>query len=159
MNTSPGYGTQWVHLGQDSSELVKRLGKPSKRRKSSNLREYWIYTEPHFEAIVSRKSRRLLSLFFHKGSPLAGEEFFGESEDAIRELFGDPQKMGGGITFEDGEFLGRWLGYGTGITFFFDPAGKVNTVGISARKRVAASKIVAKQRNSLSTQVAAFRRA
>ena len=159
MRTSPGYGTQEVHLGQASSDLVKRLGRPSKRKAVSALREYWIYPELHFEAIVSRRTGNLLSLFFHKGSRLAGDDFFGLSEATLRKGHGDPQKSGGGVRFADGDFLGRWLAYKTGITFFLDEAGKVTTVAISARKRVAPRVSVARHSGSVSAHIAAMRMA
>lgn len=159
MKTSPGYGTLHVHLGQTSSDLVKSFGKPSRRQISSALREYWVYPELHFEAIVSRRSENLLSLFFHKGSTLGGAEFFGKSEDSIRELLGEPQKSGGGKTCDDGDFWGRWLAYETGITFFLGRAGKVKMVSVSAPKRVSPRASVVRHAAGVSTRVAAFRHA
>jgi hypothetical protein len=142
MATTPGYGTEQVHLGLASSALSKTMGKPSLRRKSGVLREYWVYPDQHFEAIVSLRSNRLLSLFFHQGSTLAGAEFFGQREADIRQQFGKPYKEGGGVTFTDGDYLGRWLSYSSGIAFFFDQAGTVKTVCISAKSKAVRSKLV-----------------
>ena len=157
-STSPGYGTRQLHLGQASSEVVKVLGKPSQQKVTSDLREYWVYPELNFEAIVSRRTGRLLSLFFHDGSSLAGGEFFGRSVRDIHGLFGEAHKSGGGTTFSDGECIDRWIAYETGISFFFNRAGRVKTVCVSAPKRTRKRLSVVRHSESHSAHVAALRR-
>jgi hypothetical protein len=159
MMTLPGYGTENIHLGQVSSVLLDSMGNPSRLSQSSDLREYWVYPEKHFEAIVSRRSNKLLSLFFHKGSAVAGGEFFGQSEDRIRRTFGEPNKQGGGLTFADGDYLGRWLSYDSGIGFHFDKSGQVITIAIFAPKRkVRAKKPEASWSHQVVHDLAALRR-
>jgi hypothetical protein len=156
MTLVPGYGIEDIHLGQTSAELQARLGAPSKRSKSSDLREYWVYSELKFEAIVSRKTARLLSLFFHRGCALAGAELLGHSEEEIVQRFDVPQRVVDGFSLADGEYFDRYTSYDSGISFFFDEAGKVKTVCVTARKRTARASAVASHRRSQSNQWAAL---
>jgi hypothetical protein len=152
----PGYGSEQIHLGQSAKELSKFLGKPAHRRKASTLREYWVYPALHMEAIVSRRSGRILSLFFHRGSTLGATDAFKQSEDELRRQYGEPYKQGGGLTFADGGHLGRWIAYRSGIAFFFAKDGTVKTVCISARSTARVAKPAARHGVALSQRIAAL---
>jgi hypothetical protein len=156
MTTTPGYGTAELHLGQASPELQKQIGQPHHRRKSGAFREYWVYPDQRFEAIVSRRSNRLLSLFFHRGSTLAAVEFFGKTEKQILNIFGEPWKVGGDMEFADGDHIRRWLAYRSGIGFFFDKEGIVETVSISARSRQPDTKPVSRVTMQHTRRIAAL---
>jgi hypothetical protein len=135
MTIVPGYGTDAIHLGQTSSVLRSVLGPPTRRRKSGSLREYWVYSDLNFEAIVSQKTGRLLSLFFHLGSPLAGGRLLGLTEEAVYRKFTAPSRRVKGFPLTDDQYLDSYLAYDAGISFFIGKSGKVKTVVVSSPKR------------------------
>ena len=157
MTLKSGYGTKELHLGQTSLELQGFLGTPARRTRASSLREYWLYPDQGLEAIVSRKSGKLLSLFFGGGGRLAGEEWFGRSEQEIRQQLGEPAREAGGFRLGKNDYFDRYLSYNTGIAFFLGQDHLVRKICITAAKRERKRKAV-QHLIAANHRVAAFRR-
>jgi hypothetical protein len=156
MTIKAGYGSDRVHLRQSSQDLVKLLGAPEKRRNSGALRQYWLYPAEHFECIVSRRSGRVLSLFFHAGNPFGESDIFAATEEKVRRMYPSKPLEGGGFRLSTGDFVGRWLSFDEGIGFHFDEKGKLRTVSVFARKHRADVKAVASCGDGHSRQIAAL---
>ena len=135
MTVRAGYGTETIHLGQKAPDLRAALGQPSRRRSAGSMREHWLYTPLAFEAVVSRKTGNLLSLFYQNGSPLLENHFFTLDEPALRKVFGEPALVIEGTLLSDGSYLDRLLSYNSGISFFLGGNGIVRKVSITHPKR------------------------
>jgi hypothetical protein len=118
-----------------------------------------MYPELGFECIVSRRTGRVLSIFFHKAIALAGKDIFGASEDRVRALYSSPSREGGGFRVGDDKFFGRWFSYGSGIGFHFDEAGRVETISVFAAKRKRKPRVATSDRRVQSRGIAALQRA
>jgi hypothetical protein len=139
MTIKPGYGLQSLHLRQSANSLKALYGPPRKRRKISELREYWLYPDYGFDCIVSKRSHRVLSLFLHRSQQVAPIEEFSWHETMVKEAYCEPQQAGGGFLM--GSILvDRWFTYDAGIGFHFDTDGNVNLVAIFAEKAVSKAK-------------------
>lgn len=163
MTTKPGFGVEDVHLRQDASLLVERLGRPTKRHTSTPLREYWLYPDQGVECIVSTKTSRVLSIFLKAGIVTTSPrqpDLLGLSQQEIISRFGQPDLEGGDLTLNTGDYVGRWFSYVTGIGFHFDRQGYVETVSVFAAKRrpQQLNKGSAQHATSFSNSVAALRR-
>ena len=164
MTLFPGYGTEKLHLGQSVDVLEKQLGPPESRSSEGSFREYWLYPSVALEGIVSRRSGRILSLFFRKQTSFVDKGLFGLNEAEVRESYSEPSHVGGGFQSKFVGYIGRWMTYDSGIGFYFDEAGLVETISVFARKRkaVVSSKRKSKGKSataSQSPQIAALRRA
>jgi hypothetical protein len=161
MTITPGYGTEQLHLRQESSDLLKRFGHPAKRRKSDGFREYWLYPKDGFECIVSTRSGLVLSVFL-KASSHAGDDesepAFGANEEAVLQAYSKPALEGGGFKTSTGTFVGRWFSYDSGIGFHFDDSGRVETIAVFAAKRRRKPRVATSDRRVESRGIAALRR-
>ena len=136
--TKPGFGDEDLHLRQHTSQLLGRLGSPTKRSLSSALREYWLYPEQGIECIVSRKTSKVLSIFLKAGTAAPAQDqpdLIGLPLKEILSRYGKPDLEGGDLTLASGDYVGRWFSYETGIGFHFDHQGRVKTVSVFATKR------------------------
>jgi hypothetical protein len=157
MTVRPGYGIEALHLGATTTDLQARFGEPAVRRRSGSFREYWIYPSDHFDCIVSRRSRRVLSIFFHAGNRLMEPGIFHQNETAVRTEYSAPALEGGGFTSMTGNFINRWYSYDNGLGFDFDQKGRLQTVSVFAAKQTAKSKATASIRHSHEHSLAALR--
>jgi len=139
-----GYGSPTIHLRQPSDEVRKLLGKPEKKRKAPGAREYWIYSKLGVDVLVSRRTGRLLSIFFHRKGKgysrtadvrTASGIAMSTNRDHVLDSYGEPYKTGGDLLLSGGEFVGSWLSYRSGIGFHFDRDGRVEVISIFSAKR------------------------
>jgi len=159
MTIVPGRGIERLHLGQSASDLRSVFGPPKRRVKAGAFREYWLYPEAGFECIVSRRTGRILSIFFHRADSRDGNDLFGASEDRVRALYSSPSMEGGGFRVGDDKFVGRWYSYESGIGFHFDESGHVKTISVFAPKRRRKAQAARSDRRVDSRGIAALRRA
>ncbi|HEX9201955.1 MAG TPA: hypothetical protein VF865_20535 [Acidobacteriaceae bacterium] len=159
MTIVPGRGTERLHLGQTSSDLRSAFGPPGRRRKDGSFREYWVYPDLGFECIVSRRTGRILSIFFHRAASFDGSDLFGASEERIRTLYSPPSFKGGGFRVGEDKFFGRWYSYESGIGFHFDESGHVKTISVFVPKRRRKAQTTRSDRRVDSRGIAALRRA
>ena len=140
-----GYGLPHIHLGQFADEVSGRFGAARKVRKSSALRTYWLYPDAGFDCIISSKSKRVLSIFFHAQNGGRLQEIqvvcqkavtFHATESEVRGAFGPPDKVGGDFTTGGGEYVPKWLSYPSGIGFYFGKDGGVETIGVFRPSRL-----------------------
>lgn len=142
MTPFAGYGTEALHLGQNSSALISLLGKPKRKSATGTLREHWLYPELFFEAVVSRKSGNLLSLFYKTGSQLVDPSLFQMNEKEIRIKFGTPELAVEGVQVDGFGYVDAYLAYNSGISFFLGRDGSVRKVAISNPRRLPRRKTV-----------------
>lgn len=145
-----GYGNRTLHVGQRASELLRRFGRPRYRKQATTAsRSYWLYPQIGLECIVSRRSERVLSLFFlaqgcdgHKGANVrtqAGVRL-GDSARRVRSYYGKPSKEGGGFELSSGDYVRAWYSYRQGVGFHFGRRGKLEIIAIfSPSRRTAGS--------------------
>jgi hypothetical protein len=163
MTIRPGYGTEQLHLRQTSSDLRAKFGLPEKRWKSDGFREYWSYPKSGFECIVSTRSGIVLSIFLKAASlansDASGRPMFGADEDAVLRAYSKPALEGGGSNISTGAFVGRWYSYESGIGFYFDKSGHVETISVFAPKRKRYPRVATSDRRTQSHGIAALRSA
>ena len=163
MTFIPGYGTERLHLGQSSDVLRSEFGSPQGKRRLGSFREYWLYPSYDVDAIVSRRTGKILSLFFRRLID-SRDDLFDLSEAEVRAQNPYPAHEGRGLELATGGYIGPWLTYDKGIGFSFDRTGKIETVSIFAKKRLKResepkrSKAKSASTNQTS-QIAALRRA
>jgi len=134
-----GYGSPVLHLRQPSEEVRKLLGEPERKTKAPGARVYWIYADRGLDFLVSTRTGRLLSIFYHrKGGGYkrtaivrtASGIVMSATRDQVLDSYGEPYKTGGDFVLSGGGYVGSWLSYRSGIGFHFDRDGRVEVVGI-----------------------------
>ncbi len=161
MTFSPGFGSHDLHLGQTSSSLRDRFGQPTSIRQTGTFRDYWLYPVLGLEAIISRRTGNVLSLFFSRAetSDQPGvPSLLGTTEKSVVDQFGSPDLRGGDFQLPGGNYVDRWFSYDRGIGFHFDRQGYVKTVSIFAPKRkIKIRKPAAQHGRGQSRSIAALR--
>lgn len=134
-----GYGTSQFRLRRSSAEVTAILGRPRKVRSAQGARVYWIYPKAGLEFLVSTRTGRLLSIFFHRRSTrhpqaldlkAADGPIFSITRGDVQTRYGAPYKFGGNFVLSSGEYVRGWMSYKSGIGFHLDRHGKVETVSI-----------------------------
>jgi hypothetical protein len=149
MNIRAGYGSRELHLRQEWSEVRKLFGNPEKMQKTDGFRVYCLYPQLGFDCIVSERSGKVLSLFFHRPSDDRVQSFPVRTEanialgDALTRLVASypmPDRRSEGFLLSDGTFVGPWLSFDDGIGFHLDSDNRVQTISIFAPVRRHAAK-------------------
>lgn len=145
MVLTEGYGCTALHLRQGYRQILDRFGVPDQKKPASTeMRTYWLYFKVGFDCIISRKSRKLLSLFFyrdkyagHNGAPVETTQGIrpGDTMKRVIAAYGQPQKKGGGFTTLDSTYVRKWFSYSDGIGFHFGCDDKVDIISIFSAGR------------------------
>ncbi len=134
----PGKSINNLRLRQPTSSLPARMGRPAKRTLTDSFREYWIYPEAGIDLMVSKRSKRVLSIFVHQpenSSTDSIDSLLNATEQEIRERFSSPSREGKPFSTQDKSFYSHWYSYDSGLGFHFNPEGRVETISIFAAKR------------------------
>lgn len=139
-----GCGFDLFHLSQTAKQLTERFGKPSRKITAfATNRSYWLFPRYGFECIISTKSNRVLSLFFHRtgngylAAPVRTSRGIapGDWAENITKEYGPPDKFREGRKLSTGEYVRSWTSYFQGVGFYCGLDSKVDVIGIFARKR------------------------
>jgi len=141
MNVRPGYGAPELHLKMDLDDVKRSFGPPEKRQKGDGFRIYYLYPKLGFDCIVSQRSGKVLSLFFHR--PLDSQFdvrtdtgiAIGDDRAKVAAVYPKPDGSSEGFELSTGTFVGPWLSFDEGIAFHLDRKDKVETISIFAPVR------------------------
>jgi len=143
MKVRAGYGAPELHLRMEKDELRRAFGSPERKRKGDAFRLYYLYPKLGFECIVSERTGKVLSIFFHRpadpGSSLkvrtADGLAIGDGKAKLADAYPKPDKRSDGFRLSNGVFVGPWMSYDNGIGFHLDSENRIQTISIFAPVR------------------------